>query len=529
MSPPLEQSTAPGRGVVQAPVLTVRGLSKRFPGALAVDAVDLDILGGELHGLIGRNGAGKSVLVSMMAGLIPPSDGRIELRGESVAARRYDPIRARAAGVVLIPQEPAFAGQLSVTDNLFMGVAPAHRLGWLWPRSRAKRAADIIASLDLDGVGPNTRMADVPIESQQLLAFARAVYIDHARIILLDEITASLSQARKQSLLRLLRALLAETPELSFVLISHHIAEVQEFCDRVSVMRDGRHVAQLDVAETTGAVLAGWIVGDGDITGGEDSERAATSSTGPSRTLLCVQDLTLRGARLSPLSFQLGAGEVLGFAGLDGSGKEQAMRALFGLEDVAGGDVRLHDAPLTIDSPRAALRQGIAYLAKHREAEMIVQNMSVADNTLLSGYGRFLHRGGFVDARPARQAATRLTKAIGVKTPSLATPIDVLSGGNKQKVLINRLALAQPSVFLLNEPTRGVDIASKPALLATVRERLSDHTGVIVISESEDELISVCDRILVFFKGDVVSTLTRGTEAFSVDRLYKIIQGVIDA
>ncbi|WP_435106507.1 sugar ABC transporter ATP-binding protein [Arhodomonas sp. AD133] len=504
----------------------LHGVTKRFPGVLAVDNVDLRVDCGELHGIIGRNGAGKSVLVSMIAGLQRPTEGEIQVGGHRVHAQSYTPARAREHGVVLIPQEPQFAELLSVTDNLFMGAGITGRFGLLRPREMTRKAREIIETLELDGVTPHTTIRDLPIESQQLLAFARAYYIDQARGILLDEITASLSRSRKQALLRLLRDLLAKTPGLSFTLISHHVSEVMEFCDRVTVMRDGRRVATLATAESSERTLAEWIVGD-TAASIEALKQEREPVAADARTVMEARNLSLPRA-FDDLSFELRAGEVLGFAGLDGSGKEAAMEAIFGLHRKARGAVRLHGQPAHPRTPEEAIARGIVYLPKHREAEGIVQNMTVAENTLLSSYGRFLSAGGFIDSQRTRETVQTYTRETGVKTRSTATPIDFLSGGNKQKVLINRLALAEPSVFLLNEPTRGVDIASKPALLATVRRQLSETTGVIMTSESEDEMIEVCDRILVFYRGCVVRTLERGADDFTVAELYRTIQGVTD-
>jgi ABC-type sugar transport system ATPase subunit len=405
-----------------------------------------------------------------------------------------------------------------------MGAAGNRRFGLLSPAERRRRAAELIDILELEGARPDTELRDLPIESQQLLAFARAYYIDEARVILLDEITASLSRARKQALLRLLRELLATTPGLSFTLISHHISEVMEFCDRVTVMRDGRAVASLPTAESSERELAAWIVGDA-AESLEALQHQRHSVPADAATVLAARGLT-SPRHFEDLSFELRAGEVLGFAGLDGSGKDSAMEAIFGLHRRVTGEMRLHGEPFRPRRPGEALARGVAYLPKHREADGVVQNLTVEENTLLSSYARFINAAGFIDAARARTTAQRYTQSTGVKTRSITTLIDFLSGGNKQKVLINRLALVEPSVFLLNEPTRGVDIASKPALLATVRDQLSERTAVIMTSESEDEMIDVCDRILVFFKGRVVRSLERGGADFTIAELYRTIQGV---
>ncbi len=501
------------------------GLTRRFPGVLAVDHVDLAVRRGEIHGIIGRNGAGKSVLVSMIAGLIPPSSGEILVGAERLHADNASPMRAHRMGISLIPQEPRFARALSVTDNLFMGRHLTRSLGFLDPGAMRRKVVEVIERLELEA-NPATQMGELPIETQQLLAFGKAVFIEHAHIILLDEITASLSRQRKMSLLRLLRDLASESTNLSFTLISHHITEVMEFTDRVTVMRDGRAVATLDTDRSDERSLARWIVGD-TTTGSSASQHRSPGmfkSTGDT-PILAVTSLS-DGRDFDGLSFSLHQGEVIGFAGLEGSGKDAALEALFGLRPIMAGDVRLEGVSMRFNAPREALKSGIAFLPKHREVQAVIQNRPVEDNTLISSLHRIQTSLGFLRVREGQKIARQKTAELQVKTPSIATPIDHLSGGNKQKILINRLSLTTPKVFLLNEPTRGVDLASKPTLLQVVRDKLTAESGVIMLSESEDELVHCCDRVLVFFRGRITRVLERGNPDFTVGEIYKSVQGV---
>lgn len=504
-----------------APSYALDALTRRFPGVVAVDRAKLSVGRGELHGIIGRNGAGKSVLVSMIAGVIRPTSGRLLVGGQEVDTARYSPGRARELGIALIPQEPHFATSLSVTDNLFMGRSITNRLGFSQTAAMQRKTEEVLATLGIEA-RPSDPLSELPLESQQLLAFGRAVFVDRARVVLLDEITASLSQARKLELLRLLHKLLAETADLSFTLISHHIAEIMEFCDHVTVMRDGRSVATIEVAATNEQELADWIVGDADQTEGKHAKTSARQVGAP---ILSLAGLSA-GRSFQGLDLEIHEREVIGFAGLEGSGKNAAVESLFGLVVPTAGEIKLAGKPVEFRSPRDALDAGIAYLPRHREAHGVVQNLSVEVNTLLSAYDGYRRPLGFLKRHEGRHIARQRGAHLAVKTPSIDALIDNLSGGNKQKVLINRLALVKPRLFLLNEPTRGVDIASKPALLAVVRDELAADSAVVMLSESEDELIAVCDRILVFFKGEVREVLERGSPAFTVGRLYELIQGV---
>lgn len=512
-----------GHAAAAAPSYALEGLTRRFPGVLAVDQVDLRVAQGEIHGIIGRNGAGKSVLVSMVAGIIPPSAGRIRVGEGVIDSERWGPARAHALGVSLIPQEPKFARRLSIVDNLFMGREITGALDFVRPAAMLQQVEAVMERLAIDA-RPSDPIGDLPIEAQQLLAFGKALFIENARVILLDEITASLTQARKEMLLGLLREIAVSGEDISFTLISHHISEVLEFADRVTVMRDGKAVASIPTADTTERELAHWIVGDTPQVTITPPDRARRAN-GEGPPLLAVEALSGGGA-FEGLSFTLDRGEVVGFAGLEGSGKDAAIETLFGLHRPSAGTLRFDGEPVTIASPEAALERGIAFLPKHREAQGVIHGRSVEENTLISSYEAFADRFGWIRGGRARVVAEARTRALKVKTPSLATLIDHLSGGNKQRVLINRLAIRNPQLLLLNEPTRGVDIAAKPDLLKIIREQLAQDSGVIMISESEEELIEICDRILVFFRGRVAKVVERGREDFNVAEVYRLIQGV---
>jgi ABC-type sugar transport system ATPase subunit len=509
-------------------LVALQGLTKRFPGVTAVDQVNLQITKGELHGIIGRNGAGKSVLAGLIAGVFQSDAGEIQIGEDSVDGNGYSPSKAHELGVSLVPQEPAFAPQLSVTENLFMGRSPDSVLGLVKPKRMEQRAKEIIGTLSLEA-SPRDPMSELPIETQQLIAFGKAYFIDDARVLLLDEITASLPRDRKTNLLELLLSLLEENPDRAFVLISHHISEIEEFCDRVSVMRDGRRVATLDVEKTTESELAEYIVGDVDVTSGnlgkESADEESVESTDVEPPLLSVSELG-DGDSFNELDFELRDGEVLGFAGLDGSGKEAALAALYGLNSAREGTMEVEGEAVSPKSPREAISSGIVYLPRHRESEAVLQMQTVDLNTLISGHQRFISLLGFFDSRKGKKQTRRVCDNLRVKMTGINTAIDSLSGGNKQKVLFGRLLTAQPKIFLLNEPTRGVDISAKPILLREIRQRMAQNGAVVMASESIDEMVSVCDRIIVFFRGKAASKIKKNDDDFGVQEIYRRVQGV---
>ncbi len=509
----------------------LENLTKVFPGVLAVDNVSLEVRNGEIHGIIGKNGAGKSVTVSMIAGIIRPTSGALWIGNQPVAVEQYTPGRAHELGVSLIPQEPLFSPDLSVTDNLFMGIPRKRQWGFVDHTQMRDLAHEIARRLTVQA-DPRQKMKELPLEDQQLLAFGKALFLEKARVILLDEITASLPHHRKKLLLQFLRGAVRESNDLSFTLISHHINEIIEFCDRVTVMRDGRAIQTLNVAETTHEELAALVVGDrqpqANNHNGNGTRHKGTSATqtgAGDATLLQVRGLRKQGA-FTDVSFELAKGEVLGLAGLDGSGKNEVLEALAGITPVETGTIAVNGTPVSINSPRDAQRCRIAYLPKKREEQAVIHNRPVQDNILLPIFSKLRTAIGLIDRQRGRGIASQKVAELNIKTPSLDTKIDHLSGGNRQKVVLSRVALTEPLILVLNEPTRGVDLATKPDILKMIRTRLTQNSGVIFTSESEEELVETCDRILIFYRGQIQQVFLRNTEDFTVSKVYRAIQGI---
>lgn len=494
----------------------VRGLTKRFGDLDAVQSVDLGVKAGEIHGIIGRNGAGKSVLLSMMAGILSPSAGIIVVRGSVIDAGGYSPGVAHALGVTVIPQEPLFAQKMTVVDNLFLGT-PITRAGMLDRKQMCSLALDIAARLHLN-IDVNGRMEHLAVEEQQLLAFGKAIFIEDSQVVLLDEITASLSSSRKQQVLDLMREQ-AKGSRRAFILISHHISEILECCDQVSVMRDGHRVATLDVHGTNAEQLARHIVGDlvdAPLLGISEELGAV---------VLDIKDLS-SARSFEPVSLRIRRGEVVGLAGLDGSGKDEFMAALFGLHRTDGGTIRIDGSVRKIESPTDAHQADIAYLPKKRDELAIIPRRSVEENILISVYQTITNRLGLINYRRGRALIRERFSLLQVKTSSLSTNIDTLSGGNRQKVIINRVSLTRPRLFVLCEPTRGVDIATRPDITRVIRTQFTSESAVLLTSESEGEMIDTCDRILVFLHGRVTREIRRGSPEFTSAALYRFVQGV---
>lgn len=494
---------------------SVSRISKEFAGVPAVRDATFSVAQGTVHGVIGKNGAGKSVLMHMVAGALAPSGGELTIDGIPVDLKRWSPRAASDHGVALVPQEPPDLPFLTVEDFLFLGDRSAARGGILQRKFIRRKVREIDERLALR-VTSSDRMASLPIEVQQLLAFGKAVFLENARVVLLDEITASLSGVRRAALLAQLREL---RQDRSFTLISHRISEIMAACDTVTVMRDGVSVQTVAISETTPEQLAAAIVGHADT----------HVHVAPETRLSGSPVLQLTGLSSPPLLHQVDLvvheHEVLGLSGVEGSGKDELLEAIAGLRP-SEGKIRMDGRDVHFGSPRTAARGGVAYLPKKREEFATIHGMSVLMNTVLPIMSRLAGPLGIVQDSTLRRTAGPVVSQMQVKTPSLDTDIDNLSGGNRQKVMLARLQLMRPRVYLLNEPTRGVDIATIPELLRAVRENLAAHSAVIMTSESEEELIDTCDRVLVFVRGRVVRELTRGEPDFNISDIYRTAQGV---
>lgn len=510
---------------------SLQGLTKEFPGVIAVNDANLEVRRGEIHGIIGKNGAGKSVMMSMIAGIIRPTRGKIIIGDHPIDIDSYNPGRAHELGTFLIPQEPLFAPHMSIVDNIYLGNPLNNRFGLLDMHKMEKNVSEIADRISVK-ISPRDQMRNLRLEDQQLLAFGKAIFVNKAQVILLDEITASLPRERKNLLLRFLREAIQQNNQISFTLITHHILEVVEFCDRVTVMRDGRVAITKNVSETNEHELAALVVGDvipnGQVkhwNGNPNQKEMSKNEIQEVRPFLQVKNLK-KANSFSDISFDLHSGQVIGLAGLDGSGKYELMEALVGIAPLDEGTVLVDGKEISINNPYDALCAGIAYLPKKREEQAIIHNRPVIENILTSIYSQISNWLGITNETKGRQIAEEGVRTLNVKTPSLRTNIDFLSGGNRQKVVLNRVNATNPKLFILNEPTRGVDLATKPEIIRIIREKFIRTSAVLFTSESEEELIDVSDIIYVFYKGKIRRVFERNHEDFQVSEVYKAVQGV---
>ena len=481
--------------------LELHGLTRRYPGVLALDGVDLTLQRGEVHALAGENGAGKSSLIKILCGADRADGGHMTLFGEPHAPR--SPLDAIRAGIRVVHQELHMLDELSVAENLQFERLPRTRVGLLDRKTMDLRARELLALVGLDDLAPSTRVADLGMAQRQLIEIAKALS-SRSRIVIMDEPTATLTPRETDRLLQIIRQL--RDGGVTVVFVSHHLQELFEVCDRVTVLRNGRKVATQSMAETNADDLVRLMVGR------DLAERAPheTANPNPQRApALRVHGLRFRGQRgHAGLDFSLHYGEIVGLAGLVGSGRTETVRAIFGADPIAAGQVYRDDRPVHIRGPKDALAEGICLVTENRKDEGLILDMPIRANISLASLDA-VSRSGLMRAEAEGDAARRMVSKLQIRLASIQQPVRELSGGNQQKVVLGKWLLREPKVLLLDEPTRGVDVGAKAEIHALLERMAADGLAVLVVSSDLRELISLCDRMLVMSRGVLAGEVAR--------------------
>ncbi|WP_157250714.1 sugar ABC transporter ATP-binding protein [Nonomuraea typhae] len=469
-------------------MLVIRGVVKQFPGVRALDGVDLDVRAGEVHCLLGQNGAGKSTLIKVLAGVHQPDAGTIEFNGAKV--RPGSPIDAIRLGIATIYQELDLVDGLSVADNILLGHEKS-RAGFVNRSATHRAAAGILARLGHPEIRPSTEVGRLSPAAKQVVSMARALSHD-ARLIIMDEPSAALAHDEVANLFRIIRELSAQG--VAVVYISHRLEEIREIGDRVTVLKDGRTVAVgLPASETPTSQIVSLM------TGRTVEYVFPPRASGRGPAVLRVEDLSAPGA-FSGVSFSVHAGEIVGLAGLVGSGRSEILEAVYGARP-ASGRVLLGGRPVrgTVD----AVRQGMGLAPEERKAQALLLDQSVTANITLGtlpGFARF----GWLRRAREREAAARLVDALGIRPPDPERPVKTLSGGNQQKAVLARWLLDDRKLLLLDEPTRGVDVGARAELYAVIRRLADQGIGVLLVSSEVPEVLGLADRVLVLREGRVI-------------------------
>jgi galactofuranose transport system ATP-binding protein len=484
----------------ESPILEVREVTKRFPGVVALDGVSFQLRADEVHALVGENGAGKSTLIKVITGLYRPDEGRILFNGEEVSFA--SPREAQEAGISTIYQEINLIPLRSVAQNIFLGREPRTSLG-LTDTGRMKReAADLLERYGIDAD------VDAPVRSlgvavQQMVAITKAVSME-ARVVIMDEPTSALEAHEVETLFQVIRRL--RNDGVGVVYVSHRLEELYEICERVTVLRDGKVVHEGDLAELPRLELIATMLGR-EVP--EVEKRVAAHEAREARVgepVLEANNLTAHHAPKG-VSIDVRKGEVVGLAGLLGSGRTETAKAIFGAQPLESGTVEVDGRDVNPDSPSEAIKSGLAFLPEDRKTEGIIPDLSVRENIIAAALPR-LSRAGFVSKKEQDELVERFMTRLNIKASSPDQPVGELSGGNQQKVLLARWLCLEPKVLILDEPTQGIDVGAKAEVQQLIAELAEGGLGVVMIDSEPEEILEGSDRVVVLRDGAVAGTLS---------------------
>ncbi len=487
------------------PVVSMRGIEKRFPGVHALKNVRFELMPGEVHALMGENGAGKSTLMKILSGIYPKDDGEVLVDGQPVVIE--SPRAAQDLGISIIHQELSLMNDLTAAQNIFIGREPRLRFGRLDEAALNRQTAEIFASMNLK-LAPRAQVGGLTIAKQQMVEIAKALSF-HSRVLIMDEPTAALNNAEIEELFVIIRRLKAEG--VGIIYISHKMDELKRIADRVTVMRDGQYVDTVSAADTPVSEIISMMVG-----------RALTDSAvevpdlDQAPVALEVKGLT-RGREIRNVSFSVRKGEILGFAGLMGAGRTEVARAIFGADPREAGEISIHGAPVDIRTPADAVAAGIGYLSEDRKHFGLAVGMDVRANVAMASLERFTGRLGALDEAGMRDAARGYIDQLAIRTPSDRQEVRLLSGGNQQKVVIAKWLLRDCDILIFDEPTRGIDVGAKSEIYKLLNGLAAQGRAIIVISSELPEVLRLSHRIAVMCEGRLTGILPGGAETSQED------------
>jgi ribose transport system ATP-binding protein len=477
--------------------LELKGVSKFYPGTLAVDRVDLAVRAGEVHALVGENGAGKSTLMKIIAGSFDDYTGEVFVSSKNV--RLHTPAAARAVGIAMIHQELSLAEPLSVAENILAGRLPSRR-GIVDRRLMFKETRRWLGVVGLATLDPLTTVETISLHEAQLIEIAKAL-ASRPCILVMDEPTSALGREEVQRLFTVIRRLRRDG--LAIIYVSHHLPEILEIADRVTVLRDGRKVGTHSISDVSELQLAEMMIG------GAVSDLYAKRKAQPAAERFVVKGISRYGF-FHDVSFTIRAGEILGVGGLSGSGRSELARSLCGIDPIDRGSIALRGKPLRLRSYRHAVSEGVVYLPEDRKAQGLAQRLSVRENALSAIIQRH-SRYGIYSANRGSELLRKLLHRLEIMPPDPHAIVSTLSGGNQQKILLAKWLATRPEVLVLDEPTRGVDVGAKVLIHKAIAEIADSGRCVLLISSDLPELVGLSDRIIIMVKGHVIGEMNKAS------------------
>jgi ribose transport system ATP-binding protein len=489
-------------------VLKLNHIFKIFPGVKALDDMHLELKRGEIHGLIGENGAGKSTLIKIITGNFQPTKGTIELDGKEVVIKST--IDAKEKGITCVYQELNILDNLSVTDNIFAGNTVRKKnspfLNYNYMRSKTK---EILQEMNQD-IDPDMMASELGVGQKQMLEMGKSI-IQDAKILVLDEPTSSLGQKEVVQLMSTLKRL--RDKGFSILFVSHKLEEIFEICDSVTVMRDGKYIVTEESSNLTKDDLISYMIG-------------RTLKNRFPKKKIDIGSVIFRAIKLGrtgvfrDISFELRKGEILGFSGLVGAGRTELFRAIFAVDSLERGEIIINGKKVVINTPKAAIKNKIAFLTEDRKAEGLVLSESIKKNIAVVNMNH-LKKGLFLDRNKINQQAIESVERFNIKTNSIDKAVGELSGGNQQKVVIAKWICSDADIYIFDEPTRGIDVGAKTEVYNIMMQLVSEGKSIIMISSELEEILGVCDRVIVMAIGEVKAEIDRDSASFTQEGIMR--------
>ncbi|MEO9337744.1 sugar ABC transporter ATP-binding protein [Mesorhizobium sp. SB112] len=477
-------------------LLTVENVRKEFPGVLALDDVSFRLKRGTVHALMGENGAGKSTLMKILAGIYTPDNGEFRLKGQPI--RLKSPLDALENGIAMIHQELNLMSFMTVAENIWIRREPKNAFGFIDHGAMQRMTADLFKRLNIN-IDPEIQVRDLSVASRQMVEIAKAVSYE-SDVLIMDEPTSALTEREVEHLFTIIRSLREQG--IGIVYITHKMNELFEIADEVSVFRDGRYIGTHASSDVTRDQIIHMMVGR------EITQMFPKEDVPIGDVVLSVKNLSLDRV-FHDISFDVRAGEILGIAGLVGSGRSNVAEAIFGVTPASSGTIEIRGKPINIDTPNKAIRHGMAFLTEDRKETGCLLILDVLENMQIAILQERFTKAGFVNERAVSAVCQDMSEKLRIKTPTLQERVENLSGGNQQKVLIGRWLLTKPKILILDEPTRGIDVGAKAEIHRLISQLVKEGVAVVMISSEMPEVLGMSDRIMVMHEGRITGFLDR--------------------